>query len=198
MVRDTRDAIVWARSQITSRSQDWTGWCQKFVRSSFGVGGGFASAIAQWEGARYPHWTTDPNSAPRGAPVFWAGGKFGHVALSLGDGRCISTDAKRRGWPDIVTIDSISRNWGYEFLGWTEDMNGVRVYTPPKKTLNITAVFNAKTRDERVIALGRVVQHGNRKSKAAAQQWLDAIDQRRNLKKIIRGARSVLKSQEQK
>lgn len=124
------EAYGWARRQISERDRNWKGLCQMFVRSAFGVGGGFGSAITQWNGAKKKHPTKSTDKIPLFVPIFWRGGKYGHVALYIGNGRCISTDAKRSGWPDIVTVNSITRSWGYEFLGWTEDLNGHQVYDP--------------------------------------------------------------------
>jgi hypothetical protein len=126
--RHRRAAIAWAREQITAPVKDYTGLCLQFVRMAFGLGAGFASAKAAWQGAKFQHKTTDANTIPRGVPVFWAVGEFWHVALSLGGGLCLSTDVRRRGRVDIVRIDSIRTAWGAQLLGWTEDLNGVRVW----------------------------------------------------------------------
>jgi hypothetical protein len=192
MARNAKDAIAWGRAQITDRSRDWTGWCLVFVRSCFGVGAVFPSAIAAWDNAKKKH--HDPSSkVPRGVPIFWRGGKHGHVALSLG----ISTDARRRGWPDVVTIDSISQSWGYEFLGWTEDINGVAVYTPPaKRTPNITQALSARTVAKRIEALQKVEENGNKTAAKAARTWIDALNERSALDKKIASARTTLQKQE--
>lgn len=133
MTRSRSDAQAWARKQIKDRDQDWLGMCQKFVRTAFDVGGGFGSAIAQWNGAKKKHGQTDLSKIPLYVPIFWKGGKHGHVAIYIGNGMCISTDGKRNGWPDIVTVKSLSRKWNYTFLGWTEDLNGTQVYFPEKE-----------------------------------------------------------------
>lgn len=178
-MRSPEEAIDWARAQVEKRSRDWTGYCQMFVRTSFGVGMGFSSAIAQWHGADKKHPTSDPLKVPRGVPVFWEGGNYGHVALSLGNGRCVSTDARRLGWPDVVTIDSITKAWGYKLVGWAEDMNHTTVWvdkSEPKPTPNITAVLNADTVEERRQALARVAKFGEKSAAEVAENYLAAID----------------------
>lgn len=59
--------------------------------------------------------TGDP---PRGALVFWrTGSAAGHIALSLGDGRVVTTDYPRSGTIGIAPISDIDR-WGTR-VGWT-------------------------------------------------------------------------------
>lgn len=108
------------------------GMCKKFVRETYDVASdGTPDAIGAWNRAKHRHAQTDPMRIPRGVPVFWRGGRHGHVALSAGDGFCWSTDIERRGYPDRVDIRLIAQQWGMELLGWTEDIDGVRVFTPP-------------------------------------------------------------------
>lgn len=129
-------AVLAARQEVASPSAPkprlWRGLCQKFVTTMLNTREAprAASAMDAWNAvpARYRH-TSEP---PVGVPIHWKGGKYGHTALSDGDGWCISTDIKRPGHPDRVRISLISQRWGYELLGWTELSNGKRVWTPPK------------------------------------------------------------------
>jgi hypothetical protein len=70
--------------------------------------------------------------------VWWLGGShgFGHVALSDGGGYVWSTDVLRPGKVDRVTAASITHNWGLSYVGWSEDINGERVYVPPVNPSN--------------------------------------------------------------
>lgn len=127
-MRGPKLATAWARDRIATPGQDWTRLCLKFVRSAYGLPAVFPTADAAWSAAQHKHETKDAASIPAGVPVFWSPN---HVALSIGRGRCISTDAKRRGKPDIMTIDSLTSAWNLELLGWTEDLNGTRVWSAP-------------------------------------------------------------------
>ena len=122
-----------AQAEHQRASRDWRGWCLVFVRSCFGVTALYPSAASAWFNARYKHPTTSGASIPRGVPVFWTGGSggFGHIALSRGDGTCWTTDFKRPGQVDVARIDDIGPGWGLTLVGWTEDVNGVRVYEQP-------------------------------------------------------------------
>lgn len=121
------EAVAWAVEQIAAPSKDWTNRCQEFTRRALGVGGGYPSAIAAWRGVakRDRHPGTSP---PAGVPCYWSGGRYGHAALSAGDGWVYSTDIKRRGRVDRVPLTLIAERWGYTYLGWARTINGVRIY----------------------------------------------------------------------
>ncbi len=105
--------------------------CEKFVRTAFNVGPGYGSAIEAWGGAKYRHGIANTASVPAGVPVYWAGGKYGHVALSTGGGRIISTDFPDSGKIGVGTIAGLTSKWNKQLLGWTEDINGTRIYGLP-------------------------------------------------------------------
>ena len=127
------EPFKFAQREHKRRSRDWSGWCLVFVRSCFGVAARYPSATSAWQHAEHRHRTTDPDAIPRGVPVFWTGGSqgFGHVALSRGDGTCWTTDLIRPGHVDVAPIAEVQRRWGMPLVGWTEDINGVRVWSPP-------------------------------------------------------------------
>lgn len=132
-VRSATEAIAWAKRQITNPSKLYPSLCLQFTRLCFNVGPKHPDAEEAWNKAQWKHQTTNAKSIPAGVPVFWrTRSPYDHVALSIGGGKCISTDIKRRGKVDIVDIDTITKAWGGPLLGWTEDVNGVRVFFPPK------------------------------------------------------------------
>lgn len=119
------DAVRAGRGQIRAASAPaprlWYGLCLRFVRTALGIPAVYPSAIAAWKGAQNKHTAGPP---PAGAPVFWSGGAYGHIALSVGGGRVLSTDIRRRGHVDEVAIDLVHDRWGLTYLGWSEDLNG--------------------------------------------------------------------------
>ncbi|MDN7120322.1 hypothetical protein INN71_02835 [Nocardioides sp. ChNu-153] len=136
-IRTPAEAIAWGRHWVTSRddaptsTDDWYRWCLVFVRSCFGVAARYSMAGQAWDHAQLKHRTSDPDTIPAGVPIFWElPGEADHVALSLGGGWCLSNDILRRGRIDRVRIDTITRAWGGQLQGWTEDLNGVRVWRP--------------------------------------------------------------------
>jgi cell wall-associated NlpC family hydrolase len=88
------------------------------------VGSKFPSAIKAWEGATIKHRGRDPRP---GFPVFFSGGRFGHIALSLGGDKIRTTDWPSKGRVGTTTIGELERRWGKVYVGWTEDLNGHRL-----------------------------------------------------------------------
>lgn len=130
-------AIRTARARSKSpRPTSEPGYCLREVRECYGVPAAALDATQAWDQAKRRHPQTDPRKIPRGVPVFWLGGSggHGHVAISTGWGRCWSTDILRAGFFDRVPIDAICDRWGLTLVGWTEDLNGVRVYPTTRRT----------------------------------------------------------------
>ena len=128
MTRATKEARRRSKSPTPTSGP---GYCLREVRECYGVGPAAPDATSAWENARYKHRETDFTKIPRGVPIFWTGGSggHGHVAISTGFlARCWSTDIRRSGYFDRVPIAEISERWGLRLVGWTEDLNGVRVY----------------------------------------------------------------------
>ena len=136
-------AIEAAHHQSEHGPQFGEGECMKRTRMLFGApaignfdGDGDPDAEDGWKFAKHKHPTHDPSSIPRGVPVWWGGGSKdnGHVAVSTGHGKIWSTDIKRTGFYDQVDITRIHRDWKLPLLGWSEDIDGVTVYTPDPVT----------------------------------------------------------------
>lgn len=103
------------------------GYCLKFSRSCAGALGGVLNATTAWRNAKHRHTAGTP---PRGSFVFWEGGTngHGHVSVSAGGGDVWTTDFKRFGKVDRVSIKAITTKWrNLRYVGWSEDINGVRV-----------------------------------------------------------------------
>lgn len=198
MARTAPDAIAWARGQVTDPDKSYYRLCLQFVRMAFGLSAVFPDAGTAWDQAKKKHKTTDPLKVPRGVPVFWElPTAADHVALSLGDGKCISNDVVTKGRINVVTIDSITRNWNGKLLGWTEDLNGQTVYTPPaRRTPNITKALNARTNAQRIEALNDVSENGSKMAAKHAQAWIDAIQTIQQAKARADKAREALKKLE--
>ena len=76
------------------------------------------SAIAFWrsvQGSEHAH------RKPRvGDLVFWAGGRFGHVAIYMGRGKIMSSDVFGTGTHRVGDFDAPARKWGQHYAGaWT-------------------------------------------------------------------------------
>lgn len=133
MTRTGQAAVDWAMGEADHASRDWYRQCKMFVRFAFLVpSDGTPDAGKAWDRAKFKHPESDSLKIPLGVPVFWEMESVAdHVALGIGSGQCVSTD-----WPsshDVgsVSIDRLSGAWRGRLLGWTEDIDGVRIWTPP-------------------------------------------------------------------
>lgn len=133
MTRTGDAAIAWGKNQVYHPSQNWYRWCLVFVQDCFDVPARQPSAGAEWIHAQGRHIVQHGSEIPAAVPVHWdTSGPSDHIATSIGGGLCLSTDVARTGKVDIVSIDSITRNWNCRLQGWTEYLEGVRIWTPPK------------------------------------------------------------------
>jgi hypothetical protein len=150
MPRNPQEALAWARGQHKDRGTEWRGLCLKFVRSCYDIPALYPSAAAAWQGAEFKHRETDGNKVPRGVPYFWTGGSqgFGHVVISAGGGKCWSNDVQIAGGISLVSINDITRRWRQSPQGWTADINGVRMWSPPQlREIDISDLVRAFERD---------------------------------------------------
>lgn len=126
-----RGALVAASNEASHGGPVWKGLCLRFVRTMLEIPSGAPTAIAAWK-AVPSKLTHSWYNAPAGVPVFWSGGSTGagHIAIADGTGKCWSSDILREGHVDLVPITLIAAKWGLHYLGWSEQLNGVNVYTP--------------------------------------------------------------------
>lgn len=115
------------------------GTCQLWTRTMFGAPSagdqdrdGDADAVDGWKSEPASARHSDRNP-PRGTPVAWSGGRngFGHRAISLGGGKIRSTDAGGSGVVATVDLGWVERNWGLNYLGWSETITGILIPKPP-------------------------------------------------------------------
>lgn len=97
------------------------GMCDNFVANMYGYGSsGYATAVKNWQAT--PGTLKHPGdwNAPAGALMYWGGGSTGagHVAISLGNGSIISTDATGPGVVGQISARTPTDKWGHPYLGW--------------------------------------------------------------------------------
>lgn len=129
--KTTKECLAFIRKQNTSGSRSWYRMCLSLARQSRGLPGVYPDAQTAWSAAidKHPTRTNVFRNVPRGAPLFYKGGTWGHVATYAGRTKdqvhiCWSNDAKVRGGVSLVPIDFFEKHWGYPLLGWTGDLNG--------------------------------------------------------------------------
>lgn len=105
-----------------------SGWCLNYARNVFGVGPKYPWAWSAWNGAKYKHKTrTLPNVA---VPLWFSYHVYqGHVAVYVpGKGIYSTTNRGVLAFKSIGALEKYIS--GCKYVGWTEDINGVRVVVP--------------------------------------------------------------------
>lgn len=139
-----RESFAFAHSQAVNPTQDWTGYCQMFVRSCWGIPALFGSAWAQWLGAddEDKHIGGDIHDAPVGSALCFKGSSpFGHIdhaAPEFKNGNCgaWSNDLVTYGHIDKVLREAPTTEWGQKYLGYLTAVNDydlqLKKAAPPK------------------------------------------------------------------
>lgn len=121
--RNVAEAMKAAREEIKHPSKDWSGLCQSFCRDIvYDVPVWAPSAIAAWGKIPRKEKVTGKSvfAAPRGALLYYAIGKYGHVMVAAGiktHDKAIGNDYVRQG-----KIDYCPRTlprWGAKYLGYS-------------------------------------------------------------------------------
>lgn len=119
-----RPSVSVARAR--SHTSGFSGQCLHFVwrcldgQHKYGL----PDANAAFRASRHLQTKGTP---PAGAPVYFLGSKYGHVALSVGGGRIRSTDWPSRNRIAEVEISELANAWGRRYAGWAADMAGHRI-----------------------------------------------------------------------
>lgn len=125
-----RPLVVLRAEKYVGKAQGWAHECLAFVRTTFRLPANQSTAIGAWRTAKHKH--RDDSTPPAGVPVYWSGGSSGagHVAISLGGGQIITTDLPSTGHISVEPLSAIHAEWGLTYLGWTEDLEGIRIWWP--------------------------------------------------------------------
>ncbi len=115
-MRNAKEAAAYFRAKDYNR----VGKCLYEVQAAFRSPHMFPSAINQWVNANHKHYRD--RTPPIGAPVYFQGGKYGHIAIYIGGGRVRSTDVGGAGRMGTCSIDWFRTHWGYTYLGWSGDI----------------------------------------------------------------------------
>jgi hypothetical protein len=122
--RDAAQTVASAEASTTNVP----GHCLAWSRERADVPSRYPDAATAWVHATGRH--PGNQEPPRGAAVYWTGGSsgYGHIAISVGNGKVRSPDAGGSGSVATVPLRSIARKWHLEYAGWANSING---YTIP-------------------------------------------------------------------
>lgn len=129
--------------------KDKMGYCLRYARSVFSINPKYYTARIAWDKANYKHYGTRPTNVA--VPVWYSwkatlDGKYqdwGHVAINVpGKGvysSPIRSSQVAKGYAIYKTPESLGSALGAKYLGWSEDINGVRVVRGEEMYKNKTA-----------------------------------------------------------
>ena len=140
------DPVIYQGSQIL---MNWAGYCLAYVQTAFGVGWAGATAWESWtQRTKYRH---EDDKLPMGVyvPIWFSHfgtysgvhKNWGHVAIIYiypnGSCKVWSSPYSNKPYPDVLnSIAEVERIYSSKYVGWSEDVNGVRM------TENVPAVQN--------------------------------------------------------
>lgn len=135
---ERRDAArLSSRLESEMPTFDWENYCLKFVRTMLDVTPppGRSSAKSALERTMWDDRHYESVPIP-GVPFYFEVGKNWHIVLVERSGSTVdktlvwSTDIRRRGRVDLVSIGYIRRNWRAKPVCWAETLHGVRLTEP--------------------------------------------------------------------
>jgi uncharacterized protein YraI len=114
-------AVAWAKAhESTADNPNYYGLCDNVMALAYGFSAsGSETAYDHWLAvpAKYKH--AGETEVPAGGLAFFGGGD-GHVMISIGGGKFVSTDIGGNGTFTVTTIAAIKSAWGKPYLGWTQ------------------------------------------------------------------------------
>lgn len=113
---------------------DGAGWCLRFTQSVWGAPVRYNSAWEAWEATTLKHGTSE-NIPTDVAVVVWFShygyyghyDNWGHVVSWIPGRGYLSSPTSGVGQKWLSTIQDVERSFNSTYVGWSEDINGLRV-----------------------------------------------------------------------
>lgn len=132
MTASNLTAVARAKVLVASQQRITVDYCLQHVRELLDVKAGAKTAYKAWlaAGGHDGVNTHYAIPAPAGVPLFLKGkNAAGHICLADGNGGAYTTDYPKAGrWGHVADVRTLARAWNMDVLGWSETLNGVRVY----------------------------------------------------------------------
>lgn len=135
-LRDSNQALAYARHEHFTNHDVWEGMCLNFVRNCYGIPPKYATAWEAWVNcpSAHKHPGTSPYHAPVGAALCFRGGSkgYGHIMLAArpfpnGTHAAWSNDLVSWGSIDKVQRNAPVTHWGQTYVGYITQVNGVNL-----------------------------------------------------------------------
>jgi hypothetical protein len=116
---------------------DGAGWCLRFTQTVWGAPARYNSAWDAWEATTLKHSTSEniPNDigvvvwfshyGTYGEPAYYA--NWGHVVSWIPGRGYLSSPTNGVGQKWLSSIQEVERAYNSKYVGWSEDINGLRV-----------------------------------------------------------------------
>lgn len=143
-----------AAKAFKQKSHNQVGKCLWECQEIYPTNHWYPSAWSQWQNAKKRH---NGKKAPVGAPMYYRGGQYGHVVLYVGNGMVRSTDAGGSGKMATVPIEWFQKAWGYEYVGWSEDLGGKMIEFDRTKHVYVAQLRRGVNDSESVKLLRRAL-----------------------------------------
>lgn len=123
-----KQAVAYAKSQVSSPDKDYTALCLHFSAWVYGFkNSGVRSAADFWKSLPKSQKRPDDRTPPIGALACWLGGSkgFGHISPVVGynkagEAMVASNDVKRTGKIDVIPLSLVEKEWGQKYVGWAK------------------------------------------------------------------------------
>jgi hypothetical protein len=118
---------------------DGTGWCLRFTQKVWGAPARYESAWKAWEATQLKHSTAENIPTDVGVVVWFSHygtygengneyyGNWGHVVSWIPGRGYLSSPTNGVGQKWLSSIQEVERAYSSKYVGWSEDINGVRV-----------------------------------------------------------------------
>lgn len=114
--------------QPTLPGKGIVGECLVYARSLYGIGPKYLTALKGWQGAQYKSSGSPPTDVS--VPLWFSWKTDGHVVVQVpGKGLYSSPMKAGENYHIFSSIASVESYLGAKYLGWSEDINDVRVVT---------------------------------------------------------------------
>jgi hypothetical protein len=133
MRRNGLEAVAYMAGLAKKGARGVNNRCLQTVRIAWGLPSEDPSAIAEWNSIPINRRRYDPLKAPIGAPHFWKGGKYGHVAMQAEhEGFVWTTDLPDKDRVGLVASPYINKRWKYQYLGWSLELQNAKLPLGPE------------------------------------------------------------------